>query len=139
MVLLLTLQQQPLTVLIALENVDGSELVLTAANDINGFASGSGTCADVNLLGFNQVNGTTITGAAVSNADIEATDLVKINGVLIDATSDGSAASKAAAINAKTDEHGVTATATTQLRLEIDFTAIDMTNVDEFNINGVNS
>ena len=43
--------------------------------------------------------------------DVEATDLVKINGVLIDATSDGSAASKAAAINAKTDEHGVTATA----------------------------
>ena len=123
---------------VALENVDGSDVVLTAANDINGFASGSGTLADVNLLGFNQVNGTTITGAAVSNADIEATDLVKINGVLIDATSDGSAASKAAAINAKTDEHGVTATATTQLRLEIDFTSIDMTNVDEFNINGVN-
>ena len=122
---------------VALENVDGSDVVLTAANDINGFASGSGTLADVNLLGFNQVNGTTITGAAVSNADIEATDLVKINGVLIDATSDGSAASKAAAINAKTDEHGVTATATTQLRLEIDFTSIDMTNVDEFNINGV--
>ena len=123
---------------VALENVDGSDVVLTAANDINGFASGSGTLADVNLLGFNQVNGTTITGAAVSNADIEATDLVKINGVLIDATSDGSAASKAAAINAKTDEHGVTATATTQLRLEIDFTAIDMSDVDEFNINGVN-
>ena len=124
---------------VALENVDGSDVVLTAANDINGFASGSGTLADVNLLGFNQVNGTTITGAAVSNADIEATDLVKINGVLIDATSDGSAASKAAAINAKTDEHGVTATATTQLRLEIDFTSVDMTNVDELNINGVNA
>ncbi len=119
---------------VALENVDGSDVELTAANDINGFASGSGTLADVNLLGFNQVNGTTITGAAVSNADIEATDLVKINGVLIDATSDGSAASKAAAINAKTDEHGVTATATTQLRLEIDFHIDDMTNVDELGL-----
>lgn len=123
---------------VALENVDGSDVVLTAANDINGFAGGAGTLADVNLMGFNQVNGTTITGAAVSATDVATTDLVKINGVLIDATSDGSAASKAAAINAKTDEHGVTATATTQLRLEIDFTAIDMTNVDEFNINGVN-
>ena len=124
---------------VALENVDGSDVVLTAANDINGFASGAGTLADVNLMGFNQVNGTTITGAAVSSTDVEATDLVKINGVLIDATSDGSAASKAAAINAKTDEHGVTATATTQLRLEIDFTSVDMTNVDELNINGVNA
>lgn len=123
---------------VALENVDGSDVVLTAANDINGFAGGAGTLADVNLMGFNQVNGTTITGAAVSATDVATTDLVKINGVLIDATSDGSAASKAAAINAKTDEHGVTATATTQLRLEIDFTAIDMTDVDEFNINGVN-
>ena len=122
---------------VALENVDGSDVVLTAANDINGFASGAGTLADVNLMGFNQVNGTTITGAAVSDADVAATDLVKINGVLIDATSDGSAASKAAAINAKTDEHGVTATATTQLRLEIDFTAVDMTAVDALNINGV--
>ena len=124
---------------VALENVDGSDVVLTAANDINGFASGAGTLADVNLMGFNQVNGTTITGAAVSSTDVAATDLVKINGVLIDATSDGSAASKAAAINAKTDEHGVTATATTQLRLEIDFTSVDMTNVDELNINGVNA
>ena len=123
---------------VALENVDGSDVVLTAANDINGFASGAGTLADVNLMGFNQVNGTTITGAAVSSTDVAATDLVKINGVLIDATSDGSAASKAAAINAKTDEHGVTATATTQLRLEIDLTSVDMTNVDELNINGVN-
>ena len=122
---------------VALENVDGSDVVLTAANDINGFAGGAGTLADVNLMGFNQVNGTTITGAAVSDADVAATDLVKINGVLIDATSDGSAASKAAAINAKTDEHGVTATATTQLRLEIDFTAVDMTAVDALNINGV--
>jgi len=124
---------------VALENVDGSDVVLTAANDINGFASGAGTLADVNLMGFNQVNGTTITGAAVSSTDVAATDLVKINGVLIDATSDGSAASKAAAINAKTDEHGVTATATTQLRLEIDLTSVDMTNVDELNINGVNA
>ena len=124
---------------VALENVDGSDVVLTAANDINGFASGAGTLADVNLMGFNQVNGTTITGAAVSSTDVAATDLVKINGVLIDATSDGSAASKAAAINAKTDEHGVTATATTQLRLEIDFTNIDMSNVDALNINGVDA
>ena len=121
-----------------IENVDGSDVVLTAANDINGFSGGEGTMANLNSIGFNQVNGTTITGLAVGTGDVEATDLVKINGVLIDATSDGSAASKAAAINAKTDEHGVTATALTQLRLEIDLTAVDMTNVDEFNINGVN-
>ncbi len=121
-----------------IENVDGSDVVLTAANDINGFSSGEGTMANLNSIGFNQVNGTTITGLAVGTGDVEATDLVKINGVLIDTTSDGSAASKAAVINAKTDEHGVTATAFTQMRLEIDFTNIDMSNVDEFNINGVN-
>ena len=120
-----------------LENVDGSDVVLTAANDINGFSGGEGTMANLNSIGFNQVNGTTITGLAVGTGDVEATDLVKINGVLIDTTSDGSAASKAAVINAKTDEHGVTATAFTQMRLEIDFTNIDMSNVDEFNINGV--
>ena len=57
---------------VALENVDGSDVVLTAANDINGFASGAGTLADVNLMGFNQVNGTTITGAAVSSTDVAA-------------------------------------------------------------------
>ena len=123
---------------LALENVDGSDVELVAANDINGFVGGAGTHADLNLIGFNQVQGTTITGAAVSSTDVAATDLVKINGVLIDATTDGSASSKAAAINAKTAEHGVTATATTQLRLEIDFTSIDMTNVDELGINGVN-
>ena len=120
-----------------LENVDGSDVVLTAANDINGFSGGAGTMGNLNAIGFNQVNGTTITGLAVGTGDVEATDLVKINGVLIDTTSDGSAASKAAVINAKTDEHGVTATAFTQMRLEIDFTNIDMSNVDEFNINGV--
>ena len=55
---------------VALENVDGSDVVLTAANDINGFASGAGTLPTLTLLGFNQVNGTTITGAAVSDADV---------------------------------------------------------------------
>ena len=124
---------------LAIENVDGSDVVLQAANDTNGFVGGSGTVANLNSIGFNQVNGTTITGLAVAAGDVEATDLVKINGVLIDTTSDGSASTKAAAINAKTSEHGVTASAFTQLRLEIDFASITLSNVNQLNINGVNA
>ena len=94
-------------------------MVLTAANDINGFASGSGTLADVNLLGFNQVNGTTITGAAVSNADIELLTLLKL--MVFSLTQPLTVVPLLKLLQSMRKLMSMAAaTATTQLRLEID-------------------
>lgn len=121
---------------ITLENVDGSDVRVEAMTKANGYASNTGSIANVNALGFNEVSGTTIEGAAVSSGDLLLSDEVKINGVAIGATLTSDAASKAAAINALTDEHGVTADAETVIKLEIDFANVDITALDAIGVNG---
>ena len=60
---------------------------------------------------------------------------MKINDVLIGASAYDSAASKAAAINLLTSEHGVTATASNSMDILLDFT-VTMPTATEFAVNG---
>ena len=46
----------------SLENIDGSDVSITAANEINGLSWWIQVLAEFNSLGFNQVNGTTMAG-----------------------------------------------------------------------------
>ena len=125
------------TGMIALENVDGSAVTIEVANDENGYVGGSGIDEDLERLGFNETRAGVITGNTVTDADLQVTDGVKINGVLIEATSVSSAAAKAAAINASTDQHGVVATARTELALDLAIDATNMGDNNEVKINGV--
>ena len=109
---------------VALENLDGSAVVVEAGNKANGYGpSAAGTMADLAAFGFNQTtkDGKGIRGAIVTTAKLELTDEVTINDVRIGASDLDSAQSKAEAINKLTSEHGVTATATTVAYLELDF------------------
>ena len=66
--------------------------------------------ANAQKLGLNvSSDGVSFMGQAVGAGNLAAGD-VKINGVSIDATTAATAAAKADAINAKSDQHGVTAT-----------------------------
>ena len=109
---------------VALENLDGSAVVVEAGNKANGYGpSAAGTMSDLAAFGFNQTtkDGKGIRGAIVTTAKLELTDEVEINDVRIGASDLDSAQSKAEAINKLTSEHGVTATATTIAYLELDF------------------
>ena len=103
------------TGMIALENVDGSDVTIEVGNVENGYVADTGTDAMLDFLGFNETRAGVITGNTVSDDDLVDTDGVKINGVAIASTTTSSAAAKVAAINASTDQHGVVATARTEL------------------------
>ena len=109
---------------VALENLDGSNVVIEAGNKANGFgSSAAGTMADLAAFGFNQTSpdGKSIEGNVVTTATLDLTDEVSINDVRIGASSLDSASSKAEAINKLTSEHGVTATAETVMFLDLNF------------------
>ena len=109
---------------VALENLDGSAVSIEAGNKANGYgSSAAGTMTDLAAFGFNQTSrdGKSIEGAIVTTDVLALTDEVTINDVKIGASNLDSAASKAEAINALTSEHGVTATATTTVFLDLDF------------------
>ena len=109
---------------VALENLDGSNVVIEAGNKANGFgSSAAGTMADLAAFGFNQTSpdGKSIEGNVVTTATLDLTDEVSINDVRIGASNVDSAASKAEAINKLTSEHGVTATAETVMFLDLNF------------------
>ena len=109
---------------VSLENLDGSAVSIEAGNKANGYgSSAAGTFGDLQAFGFNQTSrdGKSIESAVVTTANLELTDEVTINGVKLGASSLDSAASKAAAINKLTSEHGVTASATTVAYLDLDF------------------
>ncbi len=107
---------------IKLENKDGSRVKIEAANIENGYSSDVGTIADVQALGFNEVNDDkSISSGTVSANAITTAHDIKVNDVAIGVSTTASAASKAIAINAKTAEHGVTATASNRIEMTLDF------------------
>ena len=93
---------------VSLKTADGSALSI----------GGTGTAAELQAMGLNK-SGTSggVTGTAVTSAAFAVTDKVSINGVAIGASTDGSASAKAAAINAKSADTGVVATATTVAKM----------------------
>ena len=106
-------------------NSDGSDVSIEAGNVANGYGATAtaapGTVGDLQAIGFNDVVGSTITSAAVTTTALTAAMNVKINGVAIGASASDSAADKAAAINAA--NAGVTATARTEVRIDVDLVA----------------
>ena len=123
---------------IQLTNIDGSAVVVEAGSKENGYgASADGEFTDVASFGFNQTSkdGLSIESGVVSTDVLAVTDNVAINGIEIGASAFDSAASKAAAINLKTSEHGVTATASNSMDVLLDFT-VTMPTAAEFAVNG---
>ena len=111
-----------LTGFIKLENLNGSPIKIEAANIQNGYSTDVGTIADLQALGFNEVNDDkSISSGTVSSNAITTAHDIKINDVSIGVSATASAASKALAINEKTSEHGVTATASNRVELQLDF------------------
>ena len=120
---------------ITLANSDGSDVVIEAGSTENGYGdSADGTVAIVNRLGFNPISGTSVTSASVTSTDLTAVMGVEINGVAIGDSADSSALAKAAAINAA--GAGVTATASTQVRVTVDITGT-IANSATASINGI--
>ena len=109
---------------VTLKNMDGGDITIKANNLSNGFLGGLGTISDVQALGLNEtLDGTSFSGAKVTNSALTVSDEVLINGVQVGVTSSGSAASKAEAINAIFDQTGVGASALTQVKVALDMTA----------------
>lgn len=96
----------------------------------------NGTTADLQQMGFVKTSGSdNLTGAGVDGNAITVADGIKINGVSLGAVTGTTAADKAFAINAISDESGVTASATTTKVYEVDLVAANAENA--MIINGV--
>ena len=105
-----------------LENIDGSAVKIELGNLANGYVQETdATAVHMNLFGLNEVSAGKTKGFAVSTDKIAVTDDIRINGVQLGATTLDTAQAKAAAINAISDQSGVTAKATTIVDLELDF------------------
>ena len=110
---------------VALSSLDGENISVFARNAANGFVGGAGTIGDVQAFGFNETNDSQLfRSAQVGGTALNLSDDVRINGVKLGVSTDGSALAKAAAINALTAQTGVVATASTAVRIGLNFTAI---------------
>ena len=99
-------------------------LALTDDNNEAIEITATNTSANLNGWGFNVSTGSdNLTGGAVTTDALSAGDLL-INGVDVGAVTGTSAGDKAAAINAISDQTGVTATAETSDTFTLDFTSI---------------
>tara|TARA_E500000178_G_scaffold43335_1_gene38757 strand:- start:116 stop:3148 length:3033 start_codon:yes stop_codon:yes gene_type:complete len=109
---------------VSLKNLDGSNVRIEAGSEVNGYANGLGTIGDLNALGFNENS----TGAKLETDTVSGTALIaneiKINDVLVGASDTGQASSIANAINAVTEESGVTANAFNEVQLALNFSAM---------------
>jgi flagellin len=102
---------------VALNSADGSDVKVTRGT--------SGTHADFLAMGLNEMSdGATVTGGAGNGTALSSSDDLQINGVTVGASSDASAASKAAAINAVSSQSGVTASAKTTVTAQVDASKI---------------
>ena len=110
---------------LSLSSLDGNAVTAVANNAANGYPGGTGTIGEVQKLGFNQTtDGASFVSAQVGSTALSLSDDVRVNGVKIGSSSDSSALAKAAAINAVTAQSGVVATASTAIKVTVDFTAI---------------
>ncbi|MDO6416518.1 flagellin [Sphingomonas sp. BIUV-7] len=102
---------------VALNSADGSDIKVTRGT--------AGTHADFLAMGLNEMSdGSTVVGGAGNGTALLSSDDLKINGVTVGASSDASAASKAAAINAVTGQSGVSASAKTTVTAQLDASKI---------------
>ena len=113
---------------VALKTSDGSDLTVSSK-------STTGTAAKLQGLGLNVSADGGVSGTVVTSTAFTSTDKLSVNGVAIGVPVDTSAAAKAAAINAKSAETGVVATAKTTVQVTLDPSKFDGTN--ELIVNGV--
>ncbi|MBD8619408.1 flagellin protein FlaA [Sphingomonas sp. CFBP 13728] len=111
---------------VSLKTADGSDLKI----------AGTADAAELQALGLNKTadNGG-VTGTVVTNTAFAATQKLSINGIAIGASTDASAASKAAAINSASAKTGVVASAKTTVTVAFDPAQFDGTN--SISVNGV--
>lgn len=134
---------------VELTHADGKDISIEIGNKANGYgATAAGKALDLQDLGFNEVGRNssglyTVKGAGpVDGTVLQATDGLKINGVVIDRLDTQSSTSfhatdKIAAINAKTAETGVTASGHNQLKVTVDLNGATIANHDKVAIDGV--
>jgi flagellin len=113
---------------VALNNLDAAPIAVVSNNQNNGFAANMGNAASVETIGFNETSSNgPITSKAVAGDPatdkITLDDDVRINGVRLGVSADASALAKSDAINAISQQTGVTAKATTVVKLALDLSA----------------
>jgi flagellin len=112
---------------IGITNLDGTAVQIEAGNVANGYGDtntvATGTHSDLETLGFVEVKNNVMESGIVSSTALTLSHDIKINDVDIGASTTNSAASKAVAINAVTNETGVTAKARTELTVLANFTS----------------
>ena len=112
---------------IGITNLDGSGVQIEAGNIANGYGDtttvATGTHSDLETLGFVEVKDNVMESGLVSTTALNLSHDIQINDVEIGASTTNSAGSKAVAINAVSDETGVTAVARTELTLLANFTS----------------
>ena len=115
--------------MIAIENIDGSDITIQAKSVENGFedsTASTGTIADVQNFGFNEIDVPgSVVGTEVSTTALSHDHQIFINGVKVGSSATGTAKDKAAAINAISDQTGVTADAYTKAVIELDISDMD--------------
>jgi flagellin len=105
---------------VTLDSLDDVDITVKPHNTANGFPGGDGTVADVRAMGLNEsTDGKTFAGGSASDSAIDLMDDLRINGIKVGPSVDGSALAKAAAINAISDQTGVSATARTEVLLTV--------------------
>ena len=121
---------------VTISNIDGSDVKIEAGSVENGYGSAAaGEQSDLALIGFNEINGTTVNSTVVTSSAIAASDNITINGVALGDSASASASDKATAINAA--NAGVTASAKTVVRITVDFNTPTNANLTDVTINGI--
>jgi len=125
-----------------LQNVDGTATTIELGNRANGYSAGivaTATASNMSAYGLNERldNGAT-KGYAVTNGALALTDDIRINGVQVGKTTLTSAEAKVNAINAISDQTGVTAAATTEMILDLNFNQTPTSVSFKLNGNAVN-
>jgi len=114
---------------LALTSADGTEISVAANTE------GLGVISDVQTLGFNSSDGSdSLSGSAVTSSALVDSDEIQINGIALGTSDGGSAADKAAAINAIKSETNVEASAFSSVEITVDF--VNMAADDTLTING---
>lgn len=138
---------------VVLKSMDNNPITMSTKNKANGYENDIGNGQDLRYMGFNESSSASnLTGEQVlwygqddakgDYGKLTLEDNVFINGERVGVSQDGSAASKATAINSIADKTGVTAQAVTKVRVTLDVSAdnIDSTDASDiattFAING---
>ncbi len=119
---------------VSLSSADGSEITIGQSGTTGITAADASTTAQ--QMGFMLGSGSDVlTGGAVTTGAVTANDGIQINGVDLGAVTGTTAADKAFAINAISDETGVSASATTEVKYVVQVSQIAVES--GLSINGV--